>query len=99
LTQVTDGKHWDDKPRWAPDGKTIYFVTNRGGFLNVWGIRFDPAQGQPVGEPFRVTAFESPSQMVFPRIAPLNIALTADRLFLNITEMSGSVWVVENVDR
>jgi len=37
--------------------------------------------------------------MVFPRIAPLNIALTADRLFLNITEMSGNVWVVENVDR
>ncbi len=99
LTQVTDGKHWDDKPRWAPDGKTIYFVTNRGGFLNVWGIRFDLVKGQPVGEPFRVTAFESPSQMVFPRIAPLNIALTADRLFLNITEMSGSVWIVENVDR
>jgi Tol biopolymer transport system component/DNA-binding winged helix-turn-helix (wHTH) protein len=99
LTQVTDGKHWDDKPRWAPDGKTIYFVTNRGGFLNVWGIRFDLVKGQPVGEPFRVTAFESPSQMVFPRIAPLNIALTVDRLFLNITEMSGSVWIVENVDR
>jgi Tol biopolymer transport system component/DNA-binding winged helix-turn-helix (wHTH) protein len=99
LTQVTDGKHWDDKPRWAPDGKTIYFVTNRGGFLNVWGIRFDLVKGQPVGEPFRVTAFESPSQMVFPRIAPLNIALRADRLFLNITEMSGSVWILENVDR
>ena len=21
--RITDGKHWDDKPRWAPDGKTF----------------------------------------------------------------------------
>jgi hypothetical protein len=56
-------------------------------------------KGKPVGEPFRITSFESPSQMVFPRIAPLNIVITGDRLFLNITEMSGSVWVVENLDR
>ena len=26
-TRITDGKHWDDKPRWSPDGKTIYFVS------------------------------------------------------------------------
>lgn len=30
-TAVTDGSWYDDKPRWAPDGRTIYFVSNRNG--------------------------------------------------------------------
>ncbi|MCI0620855.1 MAG: winged helix-turn-helix domain-containing protein [Acidobacteria bacterium] len=99
LMQITEGRHWDDKPRWSPDGRTIYFVTDRNGFLNVWGIRFDPAQGKSVGEAFRVTAFESPSQMVFPRVGPLEMAIAGGRLFINITEATGSVWILENVDR
>ena len=63
-TRITDGKHWDDKPRWSPDGKTIYFVSGRSGFFNVWGIRFDSTKGKPVGEAFRVTAFENPGLMI-----------------------------------
>ena len=63
-TRISKGEHWDDKPRWSPDGKTIYYVSGVGGFFNVWGIRFDPDKGKPVGEPFRVTAFEKPSLMV-----------------------------------
>ena len=46
-----------DKPRWAPDGRTLYFLTNRGGFYNLAGIRFDPDRGIAVGQPFDVTHF------------------------------------------
>ncbi|MBI3428271.1 MAG: PD40 domain-containing protein [Acidobacteria bacterium] len=42
LVRITEGKYWDDKPRWSPDGKMIYFISIRTGFLNVWAIRFDP---------------------------------------------------------
>jgi len=77
----------------------IYFVSNRGGFFNVWGIRFDPVAGKPVGEPFRVTAFESPGQMVLPNVQRKEISLAADRLVLPIMEVSGSIWILENVDR
>ena len=49
--QITDGKQWDDKPRWSPDGKTIYFLSDRQGFFNLWGIHFDPVKGHPQGEP------------------------------------------------
>jgi hypothetical protein len=24
---ISRGRHWDDKPRWSPDGRTIYFPT------------------------------------------------------------------------
>src|SRR5262245_3378217 len=99
LTQITESRHWDDKPRWAPDGRTIYFVSDRSGLLNVWGIRFDPLKGKPVGESFQVTAFESPSRMVFPRVAPLEMAIAGGRLLINLTEATGSLWILENVDR
>ena len=49
--RLTDGKQWDDKPRWSPDGKTIYFISDRDGFFNVWGIRFNPVQGRCWGVP------------------------------------------------
>ena len=60
----TEGVHWDDKPRWSPDGKTIYFVSGSGGFFNVWGIHFDASRGKPLGEPFRVTEFVDPALML-----------------------------------
>src|SRR5262249_360414 len=65
-TRLTEGKYYDDKPRWSPDGRMIYFVSPRGGFTNVWGLRFDPMKGQALGEPFRVTQFESPNKLISP---------------------------------
>jgi len=95
--RITDGKHWDDKPRWSPDGKTIYFVSGRDGFFNVWGIRFDAVKGKPVGDPFQVTSFESPSLMVPTNIPPVELSLTQEKLVLTIAEVSGSIWILDNV--
>ena len=96
---ITEGRYIADKPRWSPDGKTIYFLSPRGGFLNVWGRRFDPAQGKPLGQPFQVTAIESPNRMMPLSLAPADISLSADRLVLRITEVTGNLWMLENVDR
>jgi hypothetical protein len=98
-TQITDSKHWDDKPRWSPDGRTIYFLSGRGGFFNVWGIHFDPDGGKPVGQPFQVSKFESPRLMVPRWIGPVGLSLTQDKLVMTMAEESGSIWVLENVDR
>jgi Tol biopolymer transport system component/DNA-binding winged helix-turn-helix (wHTH) protein len=98
-TRITDGKHWDDKPRWSPDGRKIYFVSGRGGFFNVWGIHLDFSKGKPVGEPFRVTAFENPAMMLADWIPNVGFSLTQDKLVLTMEERSGSIWVLDNVDR
>jgi dipeptidyl aminopeptidase/acylaminoacyl peptidase len=95
--QITEGKYFDDKPRWAPDGRTLYFISNRTGFLNVWGIRFDPATGKAVGEPFRVTTFESPGQMILTDVRSMEMTLSANRLILPVMEVSGGIWMLENV--
>ena len=97
--RITEGKPWDDKPRWSPDGKTIYFVSSHGGIFNVWGIRFDPTKGKPLGEPFRVSSFESPRLMIPRSISPVALSLTEDKLVLTLEEVSGGIWVLDNVDR
>lgn len=98
-TPITEGASFDDKARWAPDGRTIYFVSNRGGSLNVWGRRFDPARGQVEGEPFIVTSFESADQMLMPRMGPLGVTVSRDRLVIPLTSVSGNVWTLEEPGR
>ena len=96
---ITDGSTYDDKPHWSPDGRTIYFVSHRDGVLNVWGRRIDPASGWPSGAPFRVTSFNSPRQMISSQLSRMQIAVTAGRLFLPITDTQSELWMLENIDR
>lgn len=99
-TAITDGRAFDDKPRWSPDGRTVYYLSNSGAFFNVWGRHFDPIAGQALGAPFRVTSFNSPRQMISPdNITRLGIAVGSDRLVLPITEAAGELWVLESVNR
>jgi Tol biopolymer transport system component len=97
--RITEGKYFDDKPRWSPDGRKLYFISNRTGFFNVWSIGIDPTTAQPVGEPVRLTSYESPAQMILPDVRIMEMALSQNRLILPIMEVSGGIWVLENIDR
>jgi Tol biopolymer transport system component/DNA-binding winged helix-turn-helix (wHTH) protein len=96
--RLTQGQFWDDKPRWSPDGRTIFFISGRTGFLNVWGIRFDPEQGRPQGEPFQVTSFANPKLMVADDLSWQSLSLSRDRLILSMMETSGSIWALQDVE-
>ncbi|HYN21107.1 MAG TPA: protein kinase, partial [Thermoanaerobaculia bacterium] len=43
-------------PIWSPDGRYLYFISDRSGSLNVWRIGIDEATGQSTTEPEPVTA-------------------------------------------
>ena len=65
----------------------------------MWGMRFDPVDGKRTSEPFKVTSFESPGKMISPFMELMSIALSRDRLVVPIREVTGSIWMLENVDR
>ena len=97
--RITDDKHFASMPRWSPDGKAIYFVSDRDGFFNVWGVRFDPVQGKPAGQPFPVTTLNRSSLMVPKHITgSIELSLTQDRLVLPLAQEAGSIWVLDHVD-
>lgn len=98
-TALTDGTAYDDKPRWSPDGRTVYFVSNRGGRPDVWGRRFDPVAGRPEGGIFRVTAFDRGPRILAPFLRQLGMVISADRLFLPMYEATGHLWVLDQVDQ
>lgn len=96
--RITGGNHWTDKPRWSADGKLIYYVTEKDGFLNVWAIHFNTLTRKAEGKPFQVTSFESPSLMFPSSIESSDISLAPGKLAMTLQETSGSVWVLDNIE-
>lgn len=50
LVQVTNDEGLDWNPVWAPDGKFIYFISNRKGAPSLWRVPVDEASGRATGE-------------------------------------------------
>jgi Tol biopolymer transport system component len=98
-TPLSEAALWADKARWAPDGRAIYFISNRSGpFFDVWGLRFDPDAGRAVGEPFRVTRYESPGR-VLDSAAGSELGVSRSHLVVPIRETKGSIWLLDGVGR
>jgi Tol biopolymer transport system component len=97
--RLSDGHFFDDKPRWAPDGKTVYYVSGRAGLYNVRGIRFDPASGRRSGESFAVTSFRPPGPLISDNITAVELSLTQTSLVITLEESPGSIWVLDHLDR
>ncbi len=53
--RLTDDPAVDWSPVWAPDGRHVYYSSDRTGQLNLWRIGIDTATGAARGEPEPVT--------------------------------------------
>lgn len=54
--RVTDDVHMDWSPVWSPDGRYLYFSSDRGGTMNLWRILINESSGRVEGAPEPVTA-------------------------------------------
>jgi dipeptidyl aminopeptidase/acylaminoacyl peptidase len=48
LRRLTSHPAADFTPRWSPDGKSVYFLSTRSGSTQVWRIRHDGGEAEPV---------------------------------------------------
>jgi len=67
--RLTDDDAIDWNPVWSPDSREIYFLSDRGGTMNVWHAGFDPASGSLSGKPIAVSV---PSENCTGLTMPLN---------------------------
>ena len=44
--QLTNGEKGESRPRWSPDGKTIAFLSSRGGSQQIWTIPVDGGEAR-----------------------------------------------------
>jgi hypothetical protein len=99
-TAVAPEHRWADKPRWAPDGRTIFFLSGQdSSFFNLWGSRFDSARGKPVGEPFKITRFDAPGLAIPSDIVQVELGISARRAVLTMANVTGNIWMLDNVDK
>ncbi len=54
-TSVTNDADLDWNPVWSPDGKYLYFSSDRSGSLNFWRIPIDEKSGRALGKPEPIT--------------------------------------------
>ena len=93
--RITDGKTWQDKPRWSSDGKTIYFLAEHNGYMNVFSVSFDPDRGTSDGEVRQITDFKSPDFEIAQVIPNVGFSVIGDKLMLTIAQTSGGAWLLD----
>jgi len=99
-TCLTDPAVWTDKPRWSSDGKLLYVWRLNGSLFNVWALRFDAARGSAVGQPMQVTQFDSPAHRIWAdEIGLAEPSVAGHRMTLPIADATGSIWMLDNLDR
>jgi serine/threonine protein kinase len=54
-TAVTSDAATDWCPVWSPDGRYLYFSSDRGGSMNLWRVPIDEVSGKPAGPPEAIT--------------------------------------------
>jgi len=91
---ITDGEGMERYADWSPDGKVLYFLSERDGFRCIRGQRLDPATKHPVGPPFDVYHFHHARQSLG-TVDPVNISPTVarDKMVFSMVETTGTIWM------
>ena len=85
-----------NKPLWSPDGNVFYYTSEADGFRCIRAQRLNPATKRPVGPPIEVYHSHNPRRsLANGGIAFVELAITANKLFFNLGETTGNIWMAE----
>lgn len=96
---VTDGSQLERDPAWSPDGRFLYFVSERDGFRCIWARALNPATKQPAGDAFAVRHLHSSRfslRHVGSRGYLTGLSVGEGALVFSMGELKGNVWLEEN---
>jgi Tol biopolymer transport system component len=88
---VAEDRRYLGSPAWSPDGRLLYYMSQRDGSPCVWAQPLAP-DGGPAGAPTAALHLHS-GNGVFGRTT--GIGVTPDRLFVLLNEVKGDVWSIQ----
>jgi Tol biopolymer transport system component len=93
---VANSGHFDDKPRFSPDGNLLYFISDRDGQPCLWAQRLDVYAKTPQDDPWPVYHLHAARRSLLNvGAAFLDFAVAPHSLILPLDELSGNVWMIE----
>ena len=89
---IVESDRYLGSPQWSPDGRTLYFLSEKDGHCCVWGIPLDPATKETEGEPFAFYhAHEAGHQLnVPPGNATLGVA--RNKIIFYLGSVGGNIY-------
>jgi WD40 repeat protein len=96
---ATDGSKLERDPAWSPDGRFLYFVSERDGFRCIWARPLDPLTKKPSGEVFAVRHFHSARfslRHVGSQGFLTGLSVGEGALVFSMGELTGNIWLEEN---
>jgi len=88
---VAEDRNFIAAPEWSPDGKVLYYLSQRDGFKCVWAQPIAP-DGTPAGAPVAALHLHPGGGRMG---GPLNVAVAKGQLFVLKTQLRGDVWSVQ----
>jgi Tol biopolymer transport system component len=79
----------EDWASWSPDGRTLYFTSDRDGHSCLWGQRLDVESHRPAGTPFAVQHLHG--SLLY---RSGGWSASGGRFALSLMERSGNIWMM-----
>jgi len=92
---ISEGEISDREPYWAPDGRRLFFISDRDGFRCIWGRDIDPHTGRPAGPAVPIAHFHHARELLgspVPTPGAIGLTATADALVFTVAESTGNLW-------
>ena len=93
--EISPSGTFSTRPRFAPDGNSIFYLSNLKGVLTLVRQALDPASKRPRGVPARLAPVQVfPTSVAYSIGAPTSVlAVSSTRVFFNAIEVRSNVWM------
>jgi Tol biopolymer transport system component len=93
---VTDGNTLDREAYWSPDGRLLYFLSDRDGFRCIWAQRLDPDTKRPAGAAFTVHHLHHAKRSIAnvgQSPAAVGLSVAEGKLIFALGELTGHIFM------
>jgi Tol biopolymer transport system component len=99
---ISEDETTDREPFWSPDGKRLFFISDRDGFRCIWFRPIDPQTGRPSGPAVAYAHFHHSGELLAgPKASTGSIGFTATNkdLVFTVARSTGNLWQQQRAAR